>query len=105
MMHMPTYNVNPPPATRRRVSLSGSAMVELTDWLSEPAQLRMPPAEAFRAAHDHFARASVLALTGNDLRGALRAAEQSVEALRLAEREAERAARRARLGVVGNTPY
>ncbi|QIK83524.1 hypothetical protein [Sanguibacter sp. HDW7] len=98
---MNRYHVNTQHARARSTHLTGSAMVELTDWLSEPMNLRMPPLDAYRAAHDHYARAAVLALGNNDLRGALRASEQSLEALRLAEREAEREARRARLGTVG----
>lgn len=100
MMHMNRYHVNTDPAPRHDQPLTKSARLELADWLSEPQQRRLPRVEAYRAAHAHFAAATVQALGYNDLRGALRGAEQALEALRLAEREDEVKARRTILGIV-----
>lgn len=58
----------------------------LADALGAPEHLQRSPCEAAESVSASFARQSVTLLVGNDLRGALRAAEISVAASAIAQR-------------------
>lgn len=66
--------------------LTASEALELSDHLTRPENTAREPAEALWDAHVTYARRAVAALVGNDLRGALRAADLSSAALVLRDR-------------------
>lgn len=67
--------------------LTGAQSLTLADALSAQLGAVETAEQAAWRAHETFARRAALALVGNDLRGALDAAEISAAALRLWQRE------------------
>lgn len=63
--------------------LTGSEALELEEELSRPENLARERDEALWSAHLVFCRRAAAALSGNDLRGALRAADIAAAALLL----------------------
>lgn len=65
--------------------LTSSQALELADALTAPRTEDIPPDSGAWTIHVDYARRAAAALVGNDLRGALRAAEIAAVALRLSQ--------------------
>lgn len=65
--------------------LTASQALELADALTSPRSANIPPKSDAWTVHVEYARRTAAALVGNDLRGALRAAEIAAVALRLTQ--------------------
>lgn len=65
--------------------MTSSQALELADALTAPQSMDILPDSGAWAIHVEYARRAAAALVGNDLRGALRAAEIAAVALRLSQ--------------------
>ena len=75
-----------PPERRSPWSgLTSSQALELADALTSPRSTDIPPDPGAWTVYVEYARRAAAALVGNDLRGALRAAEIAAVALRLSQ--------------------